>query len=49
MRGWIIGLIFLTTNVLAQPIASKTIQLHYLQADQVIELIKRLVLALFSI
>jgi hypothetical protein len=42
MRGWIIGLFFLATNVLAQPIVSKTIQLHYLQADQVIELIKPL-------
>jgi hypothetical protein len=42
MRGWIIGLCFLATNALAQTMVVKTIKLHYVQADNVIELVKPL-------
>ncbi len=42
MKKWIIVLFFLVSNVFAQPLVSKVVELHYLPANQVIELIQPL-------
>jgi hypothetical protein len=42
MKKWFIAFLFLATNVFAQPFITKVIELHYLPADQVIELIQPL-------
>nr|WP_133132892.1 type II/III secretion system protein [Legionella sp. PL877] len=42
MKRWLIGLLFLATNVFAQPLITKVIQLHYQSADNVVKLIQPL-------
>ncbi|WP_233586523.1 type II/III secretion system protein [Legionella sp. km772] len=42
MKKWLILLFFLVNQVFAQPFVSKVIELHYLSADQVVELLKPL-------
>lgn len=42
MKKWILGLLFLAANVWAQPQVTKVVDLHYLPADQVMELIRPL-------
>lgn len=42
MKRWLIGLLFLTTNAFSQTIITKVIELNYLQADKVVQLIKPL-------
>ena len=45
MRRCILGLMFLATNVLAQSLVLKIVKLHYVQAEQVKELIRPLMSA----
>ncbi|KTC85212.1 type II/III secretion system protein [Legionella brunensis] len=42
MKKWLLGLFFLATNVFAQPLMTKVIQLHYQNADTVIQLVQPL-------
>lgn len=43
MKRWIICLFFIATSVVAQPLISKVIQLHYLSANEVLQLIQPLI------
>lgn len=42
MKRWIIGLLFLASNAFSQTMMTKVIELNYLQADKVIQLIQPL-------
>lgn len=43
MKRWIVCLFFVATSVLAQPLVSKVIQLHYLSSDEALQLIEPLI------
>lgn len=43
MKRWLLGLLFLATNAFSQNMITKVIELNYLQADKVVQLIQPLI------